>query len=57
MVEADIYLRMVPTSIADIHNMFELLVCCLTDNGSTLIPLYRPSWPQILEFGSIVDSK
>jgi hypothetical protein len=31
MVEADIHLRLVPTSIADIYNMFELLVCCLTD--------------------------
>jgi hypothetical protein len=33
MVEADIHLRLVPTSIAVIYNMFELLVlvCCLTD--------------------------
>ena len=31
MVEADIHLRLVPTSIADTYNMFELLVCCLTD--------------------------
>jgi hypothetical protein len=30
MVEADIHLGLVPTSIADIYNMFELLVCCLT---------------------------
>ncbi len=31
MVEADIHLRLVPKSIADICKMFELLVCCLTD--------------------------
>ncbi len=29
MVEADIHLRLLPTSILDIHNMFEPLVCCL----------------------------
>ncbi len=31
MVEADIHLRLVPTSIKNMYNMFELLVCCLTD--------------------------
>ena len=31
MVEADIHLRLVPTSKAEITNMFEPLVCCLTD--------------------------
>jgi hypothetical protein len=29
-VEAVIDLRLVPTSISDIYNMMELLVCCLT---------------------------
>jgi hypothetical protein len=29
MVEADIHLRLVPTSILDIYNLPESLVCCL----------------------------
>ncbi len=29
MVEADIHLRLLPTSILDIYNMFEPLACCL----------------------------
>jgi hypothetical protein len=37
MVEADIHLRLYPTSILNIYIVFEVLVCC-------------PSWPQILEF-------
>jgi hypothetical protein len=31
MVEANIHLRLVPTSIADIYIMFEILVCCFID--------------------------
>jgi hypothetical protein len=31
MVEADIHLRLLPTSILDIYNVFEPLVCCLKD--------------------------
>jgi hypothetical protein len=30
MVEAEIHLRLDPTSIADIYKVFEVLVCCLT---------------------------
>jgi hypothetical protein len=30
MVEADIHLRLLPTSILDIYEVFEVLVCCLT---------------------------
>ncbi len=29
MVEADIHLRLLPTSILDIYNVFEPLECCL----------------------------
>jgi hypothetical protein len=29
MVEADIHLRLLPTSILDIYNVLESLVCCL----------------------------
>jgi hypothetical protein len=29
MVEADIHLRLVPTSILDIYNVLESLLCCL----------------------------
>jgi hypothetical protein len=29
MVEADIYLRLLHTSIVDIYKVFETLVCCL----------------------------
>jgi hypothetical protein len=29
MVEADIHLRLLPTSSLDIYKVFELLVCCL----------------------------
>jgi hypothetical protein len=31
MVEADIHLRLLLTSIVDTYNMFERLVCCLTE--------------------------
>jgi hypothetical protein len=31
MVETDIHLRLLPTSILDIHNVLESLVCCLAD--------------------------
>ncbi len=58
MVEADIHLRLVPTSIAVIYNIVELLVYAVSQTyGSTLIPLCRPSLPRILEFGSLVDLK
>ncbi len=37
MVEADIHLRFLPTSINDIYNVFEVLLCYLKDMDA---PLY-----------------
>ena len=41
MVEADIYIKPLHTSIVDIYKVFELLVCCLKGiwvNPSTVTP-------------------
>ena len=49
-------LRLISTSahfIQSILNMFkafEICVCCLTGLWLHLIPLHRPSWPQMWEF-------
>ena len=43
------HLRPMHTSIMDIFKVFESLVCCLKPYGCTLMPLHRPSWPQIWE--------
>jgi hypothetical protein len=40
MVEADIHLRLYPTSILDIYKMFEVLVCCPT--GIWVLPYFIP---------------
>ena len=42
MVEADIHLRLLHTSILDIYKVFETIVCCIKG-----MPLHRPSCPQI----------
>ena len=49
-IEVDMHLRPMHTSIMDIFKVFESLVCCLKPYGCTLMPLHRPSWPQIWEF-------
>ena len=48
-IEVDMHLRPIHTSIMDIFKVFESLVCCLKPYGCTLMPLHRPSWPQIWE--------
>ncbi len=50
MVEADIHLRPLHTSILDIYKVFEPLVCCLKGIRLHPHPLHRPSWPQIWGF-------
>jgi hypothetical protein len=49
MVEADIYLRLLPISILDIYKVFEVMLCCLT--GIWVHPYINTDngWPQILE--------
>ncbi len=50
MVEADIHLRLYPTSILDIYTVFEVLVCCLAGIWVHPYSFHQPRWPQILEF-------
>jgi hypothetical protein len=40
MVEADIHLRLYPTSILDIYKVFKVLVCCLA--GIWVHPYFIP---------------
>jgi hypothetical protein len=55
MVEADIHLRLVPTSKAEITNMFEPLVCCLTDIWEHPYTIIQAKMASVLKFGSLVD--
>jgi hypothetical protein len=50
MVEADIHLRMLPTSMLDMYNVFEVLVCCFTGIWVHPYIITEANWPQILEF-------
>jgi hypothetical protein len=50
MVEADVHLRPLHASPLCIYKVFELLVCDLKGMLVPLIPLHRPSWPQIWGF-------
>ena len=50
MVEAAILFKLLPTSILDIYNVFEPVVCCPYAYGCTLIPFHQPSWLQMREF-------
>jgi hypothetical protein len=56
MVEADIHLRLLYTSIVEVFKVFETLVCCL--KGIWMHPcIIIPARPQILEFGSFLEWK
>jgi hypothetical protein len=49
MVEADIHLRLNPTSILDIYKVVEVLVCCLA--GIWVHPYFIPPAKLAPDFG------
>ncbi len=53
MFEADIHLRLIHASIVDIYKVLSHWYAVSRAYGCTLIPLHRPSWPQIWEVNSI----
>ncbi len=50
MVDDDIHLRLLATSILDIYKVFDVLVCCLIGTWMHPHVITEDGWPQILEF-------